>query len=159
MNRLADDFAGLGVGSYFLYTGEAHPGENFPPLESMQQKLAHARALRDKRGITREIVVDALDGACHQYFGGLPNMTWIFGQAGGVLYKSDWTDVASVRNAVEYLLAVRERRKAGEKLVPIRVERLDYRHRDREEFYRVLEVCGPQAVKDFNDTFGPDWAT
>lgn len=159
MNELAAEFADQDVGSVFLYTGEAHPGENYPPLEILEQKLKHARALGDERGITRLIVADELDGACHQAFGGLPNMTWILGKSGTVLYKSDWTDVASVRSALEYLLAVRERRRAGEKLVPIRVERLDYRSRDREEFFRVLEQCGPQAVKDFADTFGPDWAT
>jgi len=159
MNELAGEFADQDVASVFLYTGEAHPGENYPPLEGMAQKLEHARALRDGRGITRLIVADELDGACHQVFGGLPNMTWILGKTGTVLYKSDWTDVASVRNAVEYLLSARERRRAGEKLVPIRVERLDYRSRDREEFLRVLEQCGPQAVRDFADTYGPDWAT
>ena len=51
MNALADKYAPRGVGSFFLYTGEAHPGENYPHLESMEQKLNHARALRDERGM------------------------------------------------------------------------------------------------------------
>ncbi len=44
------------VGSIFLYTNEAHPGENYPHHHSMQQKQAHAEALRDVLGVTRPIL-------------------------------------------------------------------------------------------------------
>ena len=67
-----------GVGSVFLYTHEAHPGENYPHLTSLAQKLEHAKALRDVLDVTRPILVDALDGACHRAYGSMPNMSWIF---------------------------------------------------------------------------------
>jgi hypothetical protein len=99
MNAIADRFTPRDVGSIFLYTHEAHPGENYPHLTSMAQKLRHARDLRDKLGVTRSILVDALDGACHRAYGSMPNMTWIIARSGVPVYKSDWTDHYSVANA------------------------------------------------------------
>lgn len=84
----------------------------------------------------------------------MPNMTWIFNKAGSPHYKSDWTDVYSVENAITYFLDVMFRRREGERLAPFRVERLDYRQRDMEAFYRGLERNGPKAVREFREAFG-----
>ena len=149
MNELAEQFAGDGVGSYFLYTHEAHPGENYPHLTSMAQKYEHAQALRDVLGVTRPIVLDALDGACHRRYGSMPNMTWIFNRSGTPVYKGNWTDVNSVLAAIEYYLEVVNRRRARERLVPFHVERLDYRASDQEAFYAGLARSGPRAVAEF----------
>lgn len=154
MNAIAERFAPDGVGSIFLYTHEAHPGEYYPHLTSMEQKFRHARALRDILGVTRPILVDALDGACHRAYGGMPNMSWIFNQAGLPIYKSDWTDAHSIENAILYFLDVNERRRNGERLVPFHVERLDYRRRDMAAFYQGLERNGPKAVREFRAVFG-----
>src|SRR3990170_1323312 len=134
MNEIAERFAPLHVGSIFLYTHEAHPGENYPHLTSMEQKLRHARDLRDKLGVTRPILIDALDGACHRAYGSMPNMTWIFATSGVPVYKSDWTDHHSVVNALDYLLDATTRRRTGERLAPFRVERLDFRNHDMDAF-------------------------
>ena len=151
MNALADEFATQKVGSIFLYTHEAHPGENYPHLTSMTQKTAHAYELRDELGVTRPILLDALDGACHRAYGSMPNMTWIFNRAGVPVYKSTWTDVNSVRNALEYHLDVVQRRRDREKLVPFWVERLDYRTKDEDGFYAGLTRNGPKAVREFDE--------
>jgi len=157
MNALADRYAAHGVGSIFLYTHEAHPGENYPHLTSMTQKYAHAAALRDVLGVTRPILLDALDGACHRAYGSMPNMTWIFNQAGIPVYKSDWTDHHSVDNALAYFLDVAERRAqrapARQRLAPFRVERLDYRNQDHAAFYEGLARNGPKAVEEFRAAF------
>lgn len=149
MNALAERFAPRGVSSIFLYTHEAHPGENYPHLTSMAQKFDHARALRDVLGVTRPIVLDALDGAGHRAYGSMPNMTWIFNRAGAPVYKSDWTDSNSVGNALVYFLDVLERRRDRERLVPFRVERLDYRTSDPDGFRQGLARSGPKAVREF----------
>lgn len=154
MNAIADQFSNRNVGSTFLYTHEAHPGENYPHLISMEQKFDHARDLRDILGVTRPIVVDALDGACHRAYGSMPNMTWIFNSSGVPVYKSDWSDASSVGNALSYFLEVRNRQKNGEHLAPFHVQRLDYRNHDRQAFYRGLERNGPKAVREFRDAFG-----
>ncbi|MBT4087843.1 MAG: hypothetical protein HOE30_05050 [Deltaproteobacteria bacterium] len=154
MNAIADKYAEQDVGSVFLYTHEAHPGEIYPHLTSMEQKFKHARDLRDVLGVMRPIIVDSLDGACHRMFGSMPNMTWIFNHAGIPVYKSNWTDSNSVENALIYFLDVSGRRKSRERLAPFHVERLDYRNQDREAFYRGLERNGTKAVTEFRQAFG-----
>ena len=154
MNTLAERFAARDVGSIFLYTNEAHPGENYPHLTSIEQKFRHAHALRDILGVSRPILLDALDGPCDRTYGSMPNMTWIFNKSGTPIYKSDWTDTCSVANAVEYFLDVLERRRRGERLAPFRVERLDYRTQDQAAFYAGLERDGPKAVREFREAFG-----
>lgn len=155
MNAIADKYAVDGVGSVFLYTNEAHPAENYPHHTSMEQKFRHAEALRDKLGITRQIIIDSLDGACHRTYGGMPNMTWIFNRAGQPIYKSDWTDANSVENALIYYLDVVKRRKGRVRLSPFRVERLDYRDSDRLQFFEGLKRNGSRAVQEFIDVMGP----
>lgn len=152
MNAVAERAAAEGVGSFFVYTHEAHPGEFYPHLISMDQKFRHGRALRDKLGVTRPIYLDALDGACHRAYGSMPNMTWIFNRAGVPIYKSDWTDSSSVANALTYFLDVAHRRRDRERLVPFRVERMDYRTSNQDEFFAGLERSGPKAVREFEES-------
>lgn len=151
MNALARRMADQDVGSIFLYTHEAHPGEYYPHHTSMAQKMAHARALRDTLGVTRPILVDSLDGACHRAYGSMPNMTWIFTRSGIPVYKADWTDVNSVANAIDYFLDVTRRRRAQERLVPFQVQRLDFRTSDTDAFYKGLARNGPKAVREFQE--------
>lgn len=153
MNAVADRFASQGIASIFLYTHEAHPAEHYPPLRSMEQKTRHAEALRDVYGVTRPILLDALDGACHRAYGGYPNMTWIFNRRGQPLYKADWTDSGSVARTLEMLTSVNDRRRGGERLSSFRVEMADFRVDDNDGFYAGLERNGQQAVDDFIDTF------
>ncbi len=155
MNAIAERFAEQGVGSIFLYTNEAHPGEHYPHHTSMAQKFRHAQALREVYNVTRPILVDALEGDCHIAYGSMPNMTWIFNQRGIPIYKSDWTDTYSVEQALRYFIEeTPARRRAGARLAPFRVERLEYRQQDRAAFYRGLERNGPKAVKEFRAAMG-----
>ena len=154
MNAIAERYGKEKVGSIFLYTHEAHPGELYPHLTSMEQKFEHAAALRSILNVTRPILVDTLDGACHRAYGSMPNSTWIFSKTGVVMYKSDWTDVVSVEMMLEYLLSVRARRRSGERLAPFRVERVDFRTQDREGFYEGLARSGQKAVDEFRKAFG-----
>ena len=153
MNALADRIQPEKVNSIFLYANEAHPGEHYPHLTSMEQKFRHAEALRDTLGVQRPIWLDTLDGGCHRHFGSMPNMSWVFNRVGVALYKADWTDAASVASAVDYLLEVRRRRQAGERLAGFRVERLDYRNTDRKRFFAGLERNGPRAVREYKEAF------
>lgn len=153
MNTLAEKYADRKVGSVFLYTHEAHPGEIYPHLTSMEQKFWHAQDLRDILEVTRPILVDSLDGACHRAYGSMPNMTWIFNKSGFPVYKADWTEVGSVELAIEYLLRVGERRRNRERLAPFRVEKVDFRIQDQDAFYKGLGRNGPKAVQEFRDAF------
>ncbi len=154
MDEIAARFQAQDVGAIFIYTHEAHPGEHYPHLTSMEQKFRHAHALKEVLGISRPILLDSLDGACHRAYGSMPNMSWIVSQAGIPVYKSDWTDAESITNAVEYFLSVTQRRRGGQRLAPFHVERLDFRGQDREAFYKGLERNGPRAVREFREAFG-----
>ena len=153
MNAIAEAYAGHEVGSYFLYTNEAHPGEYYPHLTSMEQKFRHAADLRDVLGCNRPILLDALDGACHRAYGSMPNMTWILNRRGVPIYKSDWSDSNSVANALAYFTDVTERRQARERMAPFKVERLDYRIQDHDAFQAGLARNGPKAVREFDEAF------
>jgi len=153
MNELADNYSNRKVGSVFLYTNEAHPGEHYLHLISMEQKYQHARDLREVLNVTRPIFVDSLDGACHRTYGSMPNMTWIFNRSGIPLYKSDWTDFRSVELEIQYLLEVSKRRRNGERLVPFKVEKIDYRKQDQEAFFVGLARSGKKAVEEFKKVF------
>lgn len=152
MNSIADKYADQDVGSIFLYTNEAHPGEHYPHHTSMEQKRTQAAALQDVYGVSRPIIVDSLDGACHRTYGGNPNMTWIFNKAGTPIYKSSWTDANSVENAIIYYLDVLERRRNRERLAPFHVQRIDYRIQDKVQFDAGLERAGQRAVREFYES-------
>ena len=154
MDSIAGRYAEHNVGAVFVYTNEAHPGEYYPHLTSLEQKMRHAHALKEVLSINRPILVDSLDGTCHRAYGSMPNMSWIFNSAGVPVYKADWTDAASIENALQFFVGIAQQRQAGNIMAPFRVERLDYRIQDRPAFYKGLERNGPKAVREFREAFG-----
>ena len=150
MNAIADKYADRAVRSVFIYTREAHPGENYRHHTDMAVKRHHADALRTVAGVTRQVLLDDLEGTGHKAYGELPNMTWIFGRGGLILYKSAWTDPVDVEDSLRRAIDGLERRVKGDKM-PFYSERLSWRVRDDDTFRTLLERCGPQAVSDFFD--------
>lgn len=146
---MAKEYAGHGIASVFFYTREAHPGEHYPAHRSLEQKLAHARDFRDRFGISRPILVDDLIGTTHRAYGTLPNMVYLIGRGGRVLFRADWTDAPTIQHALDYLVASRARRREGLSLKPFFAEFAGYRWSDQAAFAAGLEVAGPQAVADF----------
>ena len=150
MDELAAELAPQNIASVFLYTHEAHPGEHYPHHTSFEQKMAHAKAFQETFNVSRPILVDSLDGACHRAYGSMPNMSWIFDRAGRVLYKADWTRVESIKLALDNLGAsVEQRRATGQVAAPFRVERLEYRFQDPAAFKKGLARNGPKAVTEY----------
>ncbi len=156
MNESAVRLAEHGVGSIFLYTHEAHPGENYPEHRSMEDKIRAAQALRDHYGVNRPIYLDHLAGDLHIAYGGLANMTWIFNKSGVALYRSRWTDAPSSETAALYYVDVQERRKNREKLAPFMVERIDYRDVNKEKRLEGLAKAGQKAVDDWVKLYEQD---
>jgi hypothetical protein len=148
MEEMAARYAHRSVRSVFLYTREAHPGENFRHHTSMDDKRHNARAFRTEFNVRRQIVLDDLEGTAHRAYGMLPNMSWIIGPGGIIHYKATWTDPTDIENALEYALDALDRR-AKDKLLPYHSERLKWRVRDDDKFRARLLKNGPQAVKDF----------
>ena len=101
-----------------MYTREAHPGEHFPAHRSFEQKLAHARTFKEQFRIGRLILVDDLIGTGHKLYGTLPNMTYLIGRSGKVLFRADWTDPPTIEYAINYVLDSKARRREGLRLAP-----------------------------------------
>lgn len=147
MDDLAKRVADRAVSSVFIYTREAHPGENYRHHTTMDDKRDRARSLRSEFGTTRRILLDNLEGDAHTTYGLLPNMTWIIARGGMILYKAAWTDVPDVENALEVALDAAARRKQ-DRLTTFYSERLAFRPVDGDKFREGLERNGPQAVSD-----------
>lgn len=128
-----------------MYTREAHPGENLPAHRTVEDKQAAARRLRDEIGISRPILVDGLEGAAHHAYGLMPNMTWVLGRGGVILYKAAWTSAARVGEFLERY----EARPSGPQHVPFLTEQVEVQQRDMKAFYRGLERNGPRSVAEF----------
>lgn len=132
-----------------MYTREAHPGEAVGPHGTFADKLHSARRLRDEVGIRRPILVDDLGGTAHRAYGLLPNMSWVIGRGGQVIYKSDWTSAANVEAFLDRYEGGRARRPATGTVGPYLTEQIEYRDLDREAFYRRLIRNGPRAYDEF----------
>ena len=148
MEDLASRYADQAVRSIFLYTREAHPGENYRHHTSMDDKRANARAFKEHSNINREIFLDDFIGSAHRTYGTLPNMTWIMGRGGFIHYKSAWTGVADVEDALKGIIDFQENRMKNE-WVPFYSERSAWSKRDQNKFHEGLVRIGPQAVADF----------
>lgn len=149
MEELAERVRPLGVGSVFIYTHEAHPGEYYPRHTSFEQKARHAHAFRDAFQARRPILVDSLDGAAHRAYGGMPNMVWIIDRPGRPVYKADWTHAPSVQSAIDALMQMRDQRQAAVAVASFHVERLEYRPSQPEAFMAALERNGPRAAAEY----------
>ncbi len=147
MEDIAARYADRSVRSVFIYVREAHPAEFLPPHQSMAMKRDQARAFRDEQNIKRSILVDSLDGACHGTYGQLPNMTWIIGRGGLILYKAAWTRPDDIEAALQECHGGYRRRRKDE-LMPAYSERLIWRAEENDRFIEIAKRAGRQAISD-----------
>jgi hypothetical protein len=133
----------------FIYTREAHPGENVPCHDSFGRKLACARLLREEAGIRRDILVDDMTGTVHRAYGLMPNMTWVIDRGGRVVYKADWTSAANVEAFLVRFLAGRGQHPGGSAPVMYETQQIEFRHADRRRFTDQLLRNGPRAAAEF----------
>ena len=106
--RRADDAQFL-----FIYTREAHPGENYPPHQYYEQKMLHARSFRERLGVERPIAVDSLQGRTHRVYGGVSNMSWIIDHTGRVAYRAAWTVADDIERALDEIAESRDLKRSG----------------------------------------------
>ena len=133
----------------FIYTREAHPGENVPHHESFERKLASATLLADEIGIGRDILVDDLDGTVHHAYGLMPNMTWVIGGGGRIAYKANWTSAANVEAFLGRFLAGQAEHRPGTPPAMYETQQAEFRYPDRKRFMQDLLRNGPRAVAEF----------
>ncbi|MCO4747364.1 MAG: hypothetical protein KC912_21370 [Proteobacteria bacterium] len=133
----------------FIYTRESHPGERFPAVHSLADKLAHARAFARDMGMERPMLVDDIDGTLHRAYGGLPNMSFVLDRSARVVYKANWTDARTLDAACEQLVHELRAREGGQRLAPYTVEWAPKRINERAPFMEGLMQNGPTAVHEF----------
>lgn len=147
MEAMAEEFADRAVSSVFLYSREAHPGENYSHHKTMDDKRHHARAFIEHSKLKRPVLLDDIRGTAHQAYGCLPNMTWIFGRGGVIVYKAAWTDPVDIRHALVSAVDFASRR-VKEGLMPYYSERQGFREPDRDDVLEGLARTGPKAVRE-----------
>lgn len=142
------------IHSVFIYTREAHPGEIRPAHESVDQKLTNARDMAERFSITRPMLVDDLEGTVHRAYGSLPNMTYIVGRGGTIVYRADWTDARTIGMVLDQIRFQREAVRSRTRMNPFYVEWMPMRDASTEPFLEVLvEVAGERAVEEFIAAF------
>jgi hypothetical protein len=155
LTKLYERYQARGFEFFIVYVREAHPGENFSHHTSMNQKLAHARKLRDLEGVKLPILVDDMQGTTHKAYGLLPNMVCLVDREGTVVYKSDWTDAVELDGMCESLIRLDEMK--AQKVPIIRQgisERLHWIPMDPKLRERVYRRSGEKAIKDYLNAKG-----
>ena len=147
---MAEEYGARGVKFAFIYTREAHPGEKYGHHQSFEQKLRNARDMVDAHNIRRPMLVDDLDGKVHRAYGSLPNMAYIIGGGGKIVYRAAWTDAGNLRLVLDSILESRDRRNNGEPMRPFYVEWEASVALDRVKFVEMLlNDVGPRAVPEY----------
>jgi hypothetical protein len=75
----------------------------------------------------------------------MPNMSWVLGRGGVILYKAMWTSAARIADFLERY----ERQPVDLRHAPFHTEQLELRVKDTGSFGRGLERNGPRAVAEF----------
>ena len=134
---------------------EPHPGENYHEHHTIEQKFDYARQNREQDNIETPILVDDLDGAMHQAYGEMPNMVYIIGKDGKVVYKSMWTHHDEVEAMIQTLLQFEEAAAKGVRMRASYTEKISYVAGYAPEIsQKVLGRAGPKASADFQAAIG-----
>lgn len=155
LNHLYDEYKkNEAVQFLFVYVREAHPGEKLPAHNSYEEKRKAAALFRDEEDVEMPILVDELDGRVHRKYGKIPNPTYLIDKSGRIAFRSLWSKVNSLAEALEELLALQEARDAehaivrgGEdKSVPVGYAML--------HSHRALKRGGKKSIREFREGLG-----
>ncbi len=72
---------------------------------TMEERLALASRCRQELGLTRTIVVDGMDNAVREAYGGLPNSAYIIARDGTIVFKEPWAKAGGWAPVLDSLLA------------------------------------------------------
>jgi thiol-disulfide isomerase/thioredoxin len=126
-----------------LYVREAHPGEKISQAESMEEKLAHAQALKNLYRVQWTVAADGINGGLHRALDPKPNSAFLADSHGTILFRSLW---ASDRDALHLAL---QSAAAGANLAKAQsVAMVGPVIRAMGKVQEVMERGGPQAKSD-----------
>jgi hypothetical protein len=155
LNRLYQSFRDKGFEFFTIYVREPHPGENYGPHTSWEQKLRYARDCREQDGIQTTLLVDNLEGSVHRLYGSMPNMVYIIDKNGKVAYKAMWTDHEEIESVLANLLMADELSGRGVRVKPSYTEKINYVPAEYDHGLRekIFDRAGPQAWEDYQNVF------
>ena len=140
---------------FIIYAREAHPGENYPHHTSFDQKICHARKLRELDKVEIPILVDDIEGSTHNAYGALPNMVYLIDREGIVVYKSDWTNADELEGMCESLLRLDDMKARQVPIIRKGVsERLHWIPMDPHHRERIYRRSGEKAIRDYFNARG-----
>ncbi len=142
VQKLYDEF-GDRVSFIMMYVREAHPGESFMQPETIEEKLEHARALKDFYGIQWTVAADNVDGDLHRALDPKPNSAFLTDNEGTILFRSLWaSDHGALRQALKAVSAGRkpETSQSVRMIGPV--------VRAMGHVQEVMQRGGPQAARD-----------
>lgn len=155
LTRLYEKYHGKGFEFFIVYVREAHPGENFPHHVSLDQKLTHARKLRELERVSLPILADDIEGSTHKAYGLLPNMVYLIGRDGVIVYKSDWTDAHELEGMCESLVRLDEMKAQQIPIIRQGIsERLHWIAMEPALRERVYRRSGEKAIRDYLNAKG-----
>jgi len=126
-----------------LYVREAHPGEYITQAETLEEKLQHARTLKQFYNIEWTVAADNVDGDLHRTLDPKPNSAFLADSNGHILFRSLWAaDRDALRQALDAAAAGNkpETTESTALLVPVA--------RAMGKVDEVMNRGGPQAARD-----------
>jgi hypothetical protein len=153
INHLYGQFQG-DVEFIFNYTREANPGERIPAHNSIEEKTAAAKVLRDEEDLRMPVVVDDLHGSIHRRYSMLPNAAFLIDRSGRVAFRCLWARPEPLAAAMEELLEFQRDNGVDHTVVcggqdlsmPVSYGTL--------YAYRALQRGGRQSLRDFRKALG-----
>jgi hypothetical protein len=89
LKRLFAEF-GWEIEFIMLHVREAHPGEHYDQPHSIEEKLEHAQALKERDRLPWKIAVDDPDGTVHSSLDEKPNAAYLTDRDGRIVFRSLW---------------------------------------------------------------------
>jgi len=129
-----------------LYVREAHPGQNIPAHDSLENKIHSAQRLKDEENENRIIIVDNLEGDAHKAYGLLPDMVYVIDKNGYVIYRAQWNNPDRLD---EVLRSIHEGKTAQfeESYEFPSVKNVGFRA-FKNTMFRTIKRAGPRAITD-----------
>jgi glutathione peroxidase-family protein len=154
LNNLYDEYNGEDVQFLFVYVREAHPGNDLPAHESMDDKIAAAELLREEEDVEMPILVDDLKGTIHKRYGKWPNATYIIDKSGRVAFRSLWSRPRQIEAALDELLERQQERDVEHAIVNGGEDTSMPVARSMLHTHRALERGGDKAIEEFQNALG-----
>lgn len=88
---------------------QAHPGPGVRPYTTFDDKMQDAQRYKEDESVPWPVLVDSLEGAVHQVYGGLADPTYLIDADGRVAYYYMWTHAPNLNEAIAALRKQRDR--------------------------------------------------